>query len=160
MTIAQLIGAPIGAGVLAIVYPALVHTYGLIGEHAKLAAPGARRAAGFAELLAGGVGKLPVSAMWAMLIASLIGVAWAIMETRPSLKKWTPSPTGVSLGMLIPFSTVSTLFVGGVISEVWLRRDPRSASAYLIPLASGLIAGEAMVAVIVPVLLAIGLGHP
>jgi uncharacterized oligopeptide transporter (OPT) family protein len=160
MTIAQLIGAPIGAAVMALTYPALVHTYGIIGEHAKLAAPGARRAAGFAELLAGGVDKLPASAMWAMLIASLLGAAWAIMETKPSLKKWTPSPTGVSLGMLIPFSSVSTLFVGGVISEVWLRSNPRSAAAYLIPLASGLIAGEAIVAVVVPVLLAMGLGHP
>jgi uncharacterized oligopeptide transporter (OPT) family protein len=160
MTIAQLIGAPIGAAVLAVTYPALIKTYGLIGEHAKLAAPGSRRAAGFAELLSGGVDKLPASAMWAMLIAAVLGAAFAIMETRPRLRRWTPSPTGVSLGMLIPFSSVSSLFVGGVASEVWLRTNPRSAAAYLIPLASGLIAGEAMIAVIVPVLLALGLGHP
>ena len=160
MTIAQLIGAPIGAGVLAIVYPYLVRTYGIIGEHAKLSAPGSRRAAGFVELLSGGLDKLPVSAMWAMLVAVLLGVAFAIMETKPRLRRWTPSPTGVSLGMLIPFSSVSTLFVGGVISEAWLRRNPRSAAAFLIPLASGLIAGEAMIAVIVTFLLAAGLGHP
>jgi uncharacterized oligopeptide transporter (OPT) family protein len=159
MTIAQLIGAPIGAAVLAVVYPALVETYGIIGEHAKLAAPGSRRAAGFAELLSGGVDKLPASAMWAMIIAAVLGAVFAIMETKPALRRYAPSPTGLSLGMLIPFSSVSTLFVGGVISEVWLRRSPRSAAAYLIPLASGLIAGEAMVAVIVPLLLALGLGH-
>jgi uncharacterized oligopeptide transporter (OPT) family protein len=159
MTIAQIIGAPIGAAVLAVVYPALVHTYGIIGEHAKLAAPGSRRAAGFAELLAGGVDKLPASAMWAMLIAAVLGAVFAVMETRPGLRRFAPSPTGLSLGMLIPFSSVSTLFVGGVISEAWLRSGPRSAAAYLIPLASGLIAGEAMIAVIVPLLLALGLGH-
>ena len=43
MTIAQLIAAPIGSGALALTYPALVKTYGLIGEHAQLAA---RRACG------------------------------------------------------------------------------------------------------------------
>ena len=40
MTIAQLIGAPIGAAALASTYPALVKTYGIVGEHAQLAAPG------------------------------------------------------------------------------------------------------------------------
>jgi uncharacterized oligopeptide transporter (OPT) family protein len=159
MTIAQLIGAPIGAAVLAVTYPALVKTYGIIGEHAKLAAPGSRRAAGFAELLSGGVDKLPASAMWAMLIAVGLGIVFAVMEAQPRLRRWAPSPTGLSLGMLIPFSSVSTLFLGGVVSEAWLRARPRSAAAYLIPLASGLIAGEAIMAVLIPLLLAAGLGH-
>ena len=58
MFIAQIIGAPIGAAALAFTYPLLVKTYGLIGDHAQLAAPGARRTAAFAQLLAAGVDKL------------------------------------------------------------------------------------------------------
>ncbi|HEY1447521.1 MAG TPA: OPT family oligopeptide transporter [Caulobacteraceae bacterium] len=159
MTIAQLMGAPIGAAALAVVYPALVRTYGLIGDHAGLAAPGSRRMAGFAELLSGGVSKLPVTAMWAMAVAALLGIAFAIMETNPRLKRWTPSPTGLSLGLLLPFSSLASMFIGALAGWVWQRANPRSAESYLIPLASGLIAGEAMVAVIVPVLLWLGLGH-
>ena len=159
MTIAQLMGAPIGAAALAIVYPALVKTYGLIGEHAGLAAPGSRRMAGFAELLSGGVSKLPVTAMWAMLAAVVLGIAFAIMETQPRLKRWSPSPTGLSLGLLLPFSSLAAMFIGAVAGWAWEKSHPKSAGAYLIPLASGLIAGEAMVAVIVPVLLWLGLGH-
>jgi uncharacterized oligopeptide transporter (OPT) family protein len=159
MTIAQLMGAPIGAAALAVVYPALVRTYGLIGDHAGLAAPGSRRMAGFAELLSGGVSKLPVTAMWAMAVAALLGVAFAIMETNPRLKRWTPSPTGLSLGLLLPFSSLASMFIGALAGWFWQRANPRSAESYLIPLASGLIAGEAMVAVIVPVLLWLGLGH-
>ena len=40
MTIAQLMGAPIGAAALAVTYPALVKTYGIVGDHAGLAARG------------------------------------------------------------------------------------------------------------------------
>ena len=159
MTIAQLLAAPIGAAALAVVYPALVHTYGIVGEHAGLAAPGSRRTAGFAELLAGGVSKLPQSALWAMLVFSVLGVIFAVAEQRPGLKKWAPSPTGLSLGILLPFAAVASLFAGGVAGAIWQRAHPKSAATYLIPLASGLIAGEAMVAVIVPVLIALGLGR-
>ena len=152
MTIAQLLGAPIGAAALAVTYPALVKTYGVIGEHAQLAAPGSRRMAGFVELLSGGPGSLPVTALWAMLGAAVLGAVFAVMETWPGWKRWTPSPTGLALGLLLPFSSVASMFVGAVGGEMWQRTHPRTAGVYLIPLASGLIAGEALVAVAVAVL--------
>jgi uncharacterized oligopeptide transporter (OPT) family protein len=153
MTIAQLLAAPIGAGALAIIYPVLVKTYGIVGDNAQLAAPGSRRTAGFAELLAGGADKLPQSALWAMLIFAVLGVIFAVLEQKPALRRWVPSATGLSLGMLLPFAAVATLFLGGAAGAVWQKLRPKSAADYLIPLASGLIAGEAMMAVIVPVLL-------
>jgi uncharacterized oligopeptide transporter (OPT) family protein len=158
MTVAQLMGAPIGAAVLAVVYPALVKTYGLIGPHAELAAPGSRRTAGMVELLSAGVDKLPATAMWAMLAAIIAGIVLAVIETNPRLHKWTPSPTGVGLGVLLPFSAVAAMFVGAAGGLIWLKTHPRTARIYSIPLASGFIAGEAMVAVVVPVLLWLHLG--
>lgn len=161
MTIAQLIGAPIGAAALAFSYPALVKTYGLIGEHAKLAAPGSRRSAALAELLSSGIDKLPQSALWAMLIATLAGALFAILEENPKLKRWTPSPTGLGLGVLLPFASVATIFAGGLIALFWRRWRPEQAKTYQVPLASGFIAGEAMVAVLIallsPLLGALGL---
>jgi uncharacterized oligopeptide transporter (OPT) family protein len=160
MTIAQLIGAPIGAAALSVSYPALVKTYGLIGEHAKLAAPGSRRSAALAELLSAGIDKLPQSALWAMLIAVAAGALFAIMEENPKLKRWTPSPTGLGLGVLLPFASVTTIFAGGLIAQLWRRLKPEQAKTYQVPLASGFIAGEAMVAVLVALLgLALGFGR-
>ncbi|HEY1751851.1 MAG TPA: OPT family oligopeptide transporter [Caulobacteraceae bacterium] len=163
MTIAQLLAAPIGAAALAWSYPALVKTYGLIGEHAKLAAPGSRRSAAIAELLSSGIGSLPPSALWAMLIAVILGALFAIAEQHPKLKRWAPSPTGVGLGVLLPFSSVSTIFLGGLIALAWRRWRPEQARHYQIPLASGFIAGEAIVAVLVavlaPILAMLGIGH-
>ena len=68
-------------------------------------------------------------------------------------------PVGLSLGILLPFSVIVGLFVGGVANLVWRSTSKRTADDYLVPLASGLIAGEAIVAVIVPVLVALGIGR-
>lgn len=152
MTIAQLLAAPIGAAALAWSYPALVKTYGLIGPHAQLAAPGSRRSAALAELLSAGFSKLPPSALWAMLIAVILGALFAIAEQSPKLKRWAPSPTGLGLGILLPFASVATIFLGGLIALFWRRARPEQAKALQVPLASGFIAGEAMIAVLVAVL--------
>ena len=133
-------------------------TYGLIGDHALLAAPGSRRTAAFAQLLVAGIDKLPQSALWAGLAASLLGVLFATMEQSERVRRWTPSPVALSLGLLLPFSSISTMFLGAIIGAIWLARHPASAARYLIAVASGFIAGEAMLAVIAPALIALGVG--
>ncbi len=157
MTIAQLIGAPIGAAALAWSYPVLVSTYGIVGENAGLAAPTARRAAGFAEILSAGVSALPPFALEAMAISIVLGILFALAENT-RWRELVPSPTGLGLGLLLPFSAVATIFIGAVIGAIWWVIAPRSAGVYMIPLASGFIAGEALIAVLVPALLWFGLG--
>jgi uncharacterized oligopeptide transporter (OPT) family protein len=159
MTIVQLLAVPIGAGAVSLVYPALVKTYGIVGDKAQLAAPSARRMAGFAELLNAGISKLPSSALWAMAIAVILGIVLAVLEDRPALRRWLPSTTGLSLGALLPFSAVATMLVGALIGMGWMKASPRGAEENMVPLASGFIAGEALIAVIVPVLLWMGLGY-
>jgi uncharacterized oligopeptide transporter (OPT) family protein len=158
MTIAQIVGAPIGAAALAWSYPLLVETYGIIGDTAELAAPASRRAAGFAEVLSAGVDKLPATALIAALIATVLGIAFALMEQSRRWRWLVPSPTGVSIGMLIPFAANAPIIVGAIFATLWMLFAKRSAGIYMIPLASGFIAGEALVAVLVPLLLWLGLG--
>jgi uncharacterized oligopeptide transporter (OPT) family protein len=159
MFIAQVMGAPIGAAALAMTYPLLVKTYGLIGDHAQLAAPGSRRMAAFAELLSSGMSKLPQSALWAGLIFALIGCLLAWLETNDKIKQWVPSTVALSLGVLLPFTSISVMFIGGIIGSVWLARHPASAKRYLIATASGLIAGEAIMAIAALPLIALHLGR-
>lgn len=155
MTIAQMIGAPVGAAALAFIYPLLVQTYGIVGDDAKLAAPTARRAAGFAEVLSGGVDGLPQTALIAAGIAVVLGIIFALMEQNDRLRVIAPSPTGLSIGALIPFASNAPIFVGAVIGVLWMSLAPRSAGRYLVPLSSGFIAGEALVAVVVPLILGV-----
>ena len=153
MTVAQLIGAPIGAAALAWTYPMLVSAYGIVGENAQLAAPTARRAAGFAEVLSAGISAVPQTALVAAAIAIVLGIFFALLEQNEKVRRVVPSSTGLSLGLLLPFAAVSTIFVGGIIGMVWMAVSPESAKRYLVPLASGFIAGEALIAVLAPILI-------
>jgi uncharacterized oligopeptide transporter (OPT) family protein len=65
----------------------------------------------------------------------------------------------MGIAMLVPFSVIVVMFLGGVVDRIWARRNRRSNELYMVPLASGLIAGEAIVAVIIPLLVVIGLVH-
>ncbi len=138
-------------------YPLLRSTYGIVGDNAGLSSPTSRRWAGFAEILSQGTSALPHGAVTALVIGSIIGIILAIVESRGH--KWVPSPTGVGIGMLVPFAVIIVMFLGGIVDRIWERRNRDTHERYSIPLASGLIAGEAIIAVIIPLLVAIGLVH-
>src|SRR5262245_59388147 len=153
LTWTQLIATPVGAAAVSYMYPILRNQYG-IGGDTGLSSPISRKWAGFAEILSQGFSALPPGAVAALVIASLIGVLCAVLESRHVT--WVPSPTAVGIGMLVPAAVIFVMFLGSVVDRVWWRTDPRSHQSYMVPLASGLIAGEALVAVVVPLLVLLG----
>ena len=98
------------------------------------------------------------------VVAAILGIVLAGMEEFKRIGRKTPSPMGLGLGRLLPFSAVSTIFLGSIGGLIWQKRSPRTAADYLVPLASGLIAGEALMAVIlaglVPLLTALHVPLP
>jgi uncharacterized oligopeptide transporter (OPT) family protein len=154
MTIMQLIATPIGAAAVAWMYPLLRNTYGIVGEGAGLSSPISRRLAGFAEVLSQGVDALPPGAVPALAVGAVIGILLTLVEDRGI--RWLPSPTGMAIGMVVPASVIIVMFLGGIVDVVWRRLNPQSNEALMVPLASGLIAGEAIVAVVIPLLVALG----
>ncbi len=157
LTIMQLLATPIGAAAVSWTYPLLRDTYGIVGENAGLSSPISRRWAGFAEILSKGLSALPPGAVEAVVIAAVLGIMFALLETRNA--RWVPSPTGVGIGMLVPAAVIFVMFLGSLVERLWWRADRRSHELYMVPLASGFIAGEAIVAVIVPLLVVFGLVH-
>jgi uncharacterized oligopeptide transporter (OPT) family protein len=157
LTYMQLLATPIGAAAVSWMYPVLRSQYG-IGE-GGLSSPISRRWQGFAEILSKGFDALPRGAVTALIIAALLGIVLAILEGVVRDKTWIPSPTGLGIGMLVPASVIVTMVIGGLIGSLWSKASPRTSEPYLIPVASGLIAGEALVAVIVPLLVLLGLLH-
>ena len=61
------------------------------------------------------------------------------------------------IGMLVPASAVISMFVGAMLGEIWRMAAPRGYEKHVTPVASGCIAGEAIVAVLIPILVAVGL---
>jgi uncharacterized oligopeptide transporter (OPT) family protein len=153
LTYSQLIAAPIGALAVALSYPLFRDLYG-VGS-GGLSAPISRRIAGFAEVLSTGFDQLPKYALMFMVIGAIVGIAITIGELK--WKKYLPSPTGLGIGMMVPGNVVFTMVIGGIVLWIWQKADKRSADALSMPLASGLIAGEAIMAIILPILIAIGL---
>ena len=73
-------------------------------------------------------------------------------------RKWCPSPTGIGIGMLVPGSAIVTMFLGALVAAFWPKSSNRTSDGEnrtMTALASGFIAGEAIVAVIVPILVAL-----
>jgi uncharacterized oligopeptide transporter (OPT) family protein len=157
LTIMQLLATPVGAAAVSWMYPLLRDTYGIVGEHAGLSSPISRKWAGFAEILSRGVSALPPGAMTALVVGSILGVLFTVLEMRK--QKWVPSPTAAGIGMLVPAAVIIVMFLGSVADRMWWKADRRSNELYMTPLASGLIAGEAIIAVIVPLLVVFGLLH-
>jgi uncharacterized oligopeptide transporter (OPT) family protein len=158
LTYAQLLGIPVGAATVAVVYPLLRDTYGIGGENG-LQSPISQKWAGFATLLSKGLSALPQGAVQALGIAVVLGIVFTVLEdTR--WKRWVPSPTGVGIGMLVPGSAIVTFFLGGIVAALWPRpqdAEPGKENRTLTACASGFIAGEAIIAVIVPILVALKL---
>jgi uncharacterized oligopeptide transporter (OPT) family protein len=147
ITIMQLLAVPVGAAAVSLIYPVFVDQYGIVGEGAKLSSPISNKWAGFAQVLRDGIGALDPAALKASIIGAILGVVLTVLESRKSIKKWVPSPTGIGIGMLVPFVVISTMFLGGVAGYIWEKVNKKTADLYMIPLGSGFIAGEAIVAV-------------
>jgi putative OPT family oligopeptide transporter len=166
LTYMQLIAVPVGALALAVMYPLLRDTYGIVGESAQLLSPTSQRWVGFAKLvtqdLSGGGLTAEAAARLSWMLTStgvgaLIGILLTLLEQRRSWRPFIPSPAGVGIAMLIPVSAVTVIFIGAVLDRVWARVSPQTQKTYAIASASGLIAGEALVAVIIPLLVTLGL---
>jgi uncharacterized oligopeptide transporter (OPT) family protein len=166
LTYMQLLAVPVGALALSFMYPLLRDTYGIIGEHAQLTSPTSQRWVGFAKVMTnqmsgtGTAGAPGLTIAWmqaSFAVGAVIGILLTMLEQIKGLKAFVPSPTGMGIAMLIPFSAVTTIFVGAFGDWIWSRVSPETHHRYSVALASGVIAGEALVAVIIPLLVTAGL---
>jgi uncharacterized oligopeptide transporter (OPT) family protein len=153
LTIAQLIAAPVGALATALVYPLLRNKFGL--GPGGLSAPISVKWAGFAELLTKGLSALPPGCLVGLVIGCVVGIALTMLAEK--YKENIPSPAAIGIGMLIPASLLMTFILGGIGQLVWARTSPKSEEDFRIPLASGLIAGEAILAVVLALFAAFGI---
>jgi uncharacterized oligopeptide transporter (OPT) family protein len=147
--IAQFIG--VFFGTLAII-PAW---YLLVPDRAALEAfnpPAANMWKAVADLLTQGIHMLPVTARWAIAIGALLGIAMPLYERLfPKHTKYMPSAIGLGLAWVIPFQNALSFAIGAAIAVVWTRWRRDSAERLTIPIASGLVAGESLVAAFIAI---------
>lgn len=105
-----------------------------------------------ADLLTQGVHMLPKTAVVAIVIGSLLGVLLPLLEKLiPKLRSWLPSAMGLGLAWVIPFQNCLSFAIGAVLVWIWTRWHARSAEEYNVPIASGLVAGESLIAALIAI---------
>ncbi|MGD0676096.1 MAG: OPT family oligopeptide transporter [Polyangiaceae bacterium] len=120
------------------------------GHPPQFAAPAAQQWKAVAELFRLGIGNLHPMAREGIAIGLIGGTALAIFERCfPKDKDWLPSATGIGLGLLLPFYTSLSFVLGALLALIFRRIDERQAARFVVPLSSGLIAGESIMGVFV-----------
>jgi uncharacterized oligopeptide transporter (OPT) family protein len=126
---------------------------GSAGSPPQFAAPSAQQWKAVAELFRVGIGNLHPLAREGIAIGLAVGTALAIVEWLfPKARTWLPSATGIGLGMLLPFATSVSFVIGAALARAYERIDKSQAERFVVPISSGVIAGESIVGVIVAAL--------
>jgi len=154
--LAQLSGTLIGTAVSVPVFYLLVPTPDALGTD-RFPAPSAQVWKGVAELLANGVESLHPWARWGIVVGGAIGIVLPLLELwLPKYRKWMPSATGLGLALVIPCWNSVSMFLGALIAYVWSKYRAEHGERYITSIASGIIAGESLLGVVVALLSAAG----
>ena len=156
--IAQFLGIFAGALVIVPAFYLIVPTADVLGGE-EFPAPAAQVWKGVAEVLAHGLSSLDITERWALAVGGLVGILIPTLERLlPSkARPFIPSAMGLGLAFVIPFWNTLSMFVGALIAWVLSKSARSFAESYTIPVASGLIAGESLMGVIIALLAASGI---
>lgn len=154
--LAQFSGIFIGTIVIVPAFYLIVPDVSILGSD-KFPAPAAQVWASVALLLSHGFESLHPTARLALVIGGLVGILIPALERLlPKYRNYLPSAMGLGLSFVIPFYNVFSMFLGGVIAAVVMKLRPILGEKYIIPSASGVIAGESLMGIFITLMGAMG----
>jgi uncharacterized oligopeptide transporter (OPT) family protein len=147
--IAQCIGITAGIAVVVPVFWIFDRAYE-IGFDPEYPAPAAHAWRGVAEVLAEGFGSLPPNAPLAILAGLVFGAAMPIIRKLfPKAAPYTPSALAFGIAFIVYPMYPILMFLGSMVLVIWKKLNPAQCAALVFAVASGLIAGEGVMNVIV-----------
>jgi OPT family oligopeptide transporter len=127
----------------------------LVGDASNLGgekwpAPAAQVWRGVAELLSNGIASLVPEARIGLLIGALVGIALPLLEMAfPKRRKFIPSATGMGIAFTVNGYYSISMFIGACLA-LWLGRyHTKHHERFTVPVASGVIAGESLMGVLI-----------
>lgn len=156
---AQLLGTVVGAAAVVPVFDLLVPDASALGSE-RFPAPAAQIWAGVSRVLVAGLAGLHPTARTAVAAGAALGIALVLLDRflPARARPFVPSPSGLGLAMVLPGTSSVAMFVGALGAELVRRARPALAARAVLPVASGFIAGESLMGILVAILLASGLG--
>lgn len=154
---AQLFGVVAGALVVVPAFNLIIPDASVLGSEAW-PAPSCVVWAGVSKAFSGGIGSLHETSRTAIVVGLALGVLLALLEkfAPKAVKPYLPSPSGVGIAMVIPASNCIAMFLGAAVGEAMRRRRPDLARDTVVPVASGLIAGESLMGIVIALLAVAG----
>ncbi|MGH6867096.1 MAG: OPT/YSL family transporter [Methyloceanibacter sp.] len=143
---AQCAGVAVGSLVGSLVYLTLITDPARQLLTPEWPAPAVATWKAVADALGSGISGVPPSALAAMGIAGVCGVALALIERRVSDRRLLLVPSGAAFGLafVIPAGTSITLFLGALGASILHRLAPNWSSSFLLSAAAGFVAGESL----------------
>jgi uncharacterized oligopeptide transporter (OPT) family protein len=87
--------------------------------------------------------------LWAIVIGGLVGIVLPVLSKLfPKRAKWLPSPAGLGLAWTFHWYYGALFFLGALVADIWQKRRAKQAEEFLFPIASGIIAGGALMGVV------------
>ncbi|MBD3335020.1 MAG: OPT family oligopeptide transporter [Candidatus Eisenbacteria bacterium] len=151
----QIIGVLVGSAVAVPMLLLIFNTYEL--GTAAMPAPAAFRFAALADLFARGFEALPPYTITAMVLATALGVVLGALESFPRLRSWIPSPVGMGVAMIIPFSYSFAIFLGSAVYFVLRLAMPKQMSEYQFVIGAAGIAGSSLMGMLIALLIWLGM---
>src|SRR2546426_3933926 len=150
--LAQFFGVLAGGMVVVPVFFLLIPNASVLGTD-QWPAPAAQVWRGVAELLAKGVGALHPTARIGLVIGGTLGLVLTLLERAfPKHKHFIPSPTGFGLAFTITGYYSVSMFIGALLAAGFHKVNKKLAEEYVVPVSSGLIAGESLMGVAIALL--------
>ncbi|MEW5795325.1 MAG: OPT family oligopeptide transporter [Candidatus Zixiibacteriota bacterium] len=146
--IAQFAGIFIGTLVTVAAFRILVPDATVLGTD-QFPAPAAQTWKGVAEAMALGLSTMHPVKIWAIVIGGLVGIILPLLSRLfPRQQQWIPSAAGVGLAWVFQWFYGLLFFIGAVIGYAWQKKNAANCEEYLFPVASGIVAGGALMGVI------------
>ncbi len=100
-----------------------------------------------------GLASIPDSSLYFGIFGAFLGISIPLLEKLfPKARPYMPSPMGLGLAWVIGFNNSLSFAIGAIICWLWSAMHKRTGDRYSIPLASGFIAGESMLAALMAML--------
>jgi uncharacterized oligopeptide transporter (OPT) family protein len=145
--LAQFAGIFIGTVVSVLAFSLIVTKPGIIGSD-QFPAPAAQTWAAVARALSKGFEALEPAKLWSIAVGGAIGIVFSLLPMIfPRQQKYLPSASGFGLAWIFQWYYGVLFFLGAVIAYVWQKKSPARAGEFLYPVASGVLAGGALMGV-------------
>ena len=118
------------------------------GTQPTFAAPSAQAWLAVAKIFQEGISHLHIMARQGIVWGMVAGAVLAALEiAMPKYRRFIPSPIGIGLGFILPFFNPFSMLLGAIGAWLWSRRNQAHADRYVVPVSSGIIAGESIISV-------------